>query len=67
MDAQTINTLISNLGFPIVVSIVLFRQLNKSNEKHAEEIEELRKTIENNTLIITRLYERMESSKNGTN
>ena len=59
MDVETITQVISNLGFPIAVCLGLFWYLMKVNDAHKEETEKLRQTIENNTLIITKLYERM--------
>lgn len=59
MDAVNITQIISTLGFPIAACIALFWKMNKQDETHREETESLRKTIENNTLILTKLYERL--------
>ena len=64
MDMNSITEVISNLGFPIAVCIALFWYLMKQNEAHKEETEKLRQALENNTLIITKLYERLGGAKN---
>ena len=59
MDVTGITQVISNLGFPIAVCVGLFWYIMKQNEAHKEETENLRQAIDNNTLIITKLYERL--------
>lgn len=59
MDASTVQQLISNLGFPIVACGALFWYMNRQEERHREEQEALRVSLEKNTDILTRLYERM--------
>lgn len=46
---ETIVNLISNVGFPIVVSIALFYQVNKTGEMYISVIREFRTVIDNNT------------------
>lgn len=55
MDVNTITTLISNLGFPIVVCAYLFYSNVKEREAHEAETDALRSAIENNTQIITEI------------
>lgn len=52
MDANTITTLISTLGFPIVTSVALFWYIIHSNKQTDETLEKLRTTIEENTKLI---------------
>lgn len=65
--------LISNVGFPIVLCGVMAffikylidkytTIINDLNENHKKEVNELKIAIENNTLIITKFIEKMESS-----
>ena len=63
MDITTISQLIGSLGFPIAACIAMFIMMNKTNESHKEETDKLREAIENNTIIITKLYEKMGSDK----
>lgn len=76
MEPEMLMTMISTLGFPIVCVLVLFYYVKYLNDAHAQEIaelrrdmiasnEELRKSIEANTLITTKLYERMGATQNG--
>lgn len=55
MDVQVIGQLIASLGFPIVAAAALFWMVNKNEERHKEEIGELRKTIEDNTSVLASL------------
>lgn len=72
MDYQVLMQMVSTLGFPIVCVFVMFYYVKYLNETHSQEItqlrqdmiasnEELRKSIEANTLVTTKLYERMNS------
>lgn len=63
MDANTLTTLISTLGFPIVCCGALFWYVNKQEKRHSDEIAELRKTIENNTLAVTTLVSKLGGDK----
>lgn len=60
MDYNVIVQTISSVGFPIVMCIMLYNQMLKSEETHKTEIEELRKAIENNTLALQNLTNRKE-------
>lgn len=53
MDANTIMKLVSTLGFPIVTSVALFWYIVISNKQTDETLENLRKTIEENTKLIS--------------
>lgn len=62
MDWDAVLQLISTLGFPIVCCIALFWYMVKQRDLHKEEINELKKSIDNNTVILTRLYEKLGAS-----
>ena len=57
MDVQVIGQLIASLGFPIVACCAMFWMVNKNEERHKEEIGEMRKTIEDNTSVLVSLRE----------
>lgn len=57
MDIQVIGQLIASLGFPIVACGALFWMVNKNEERHKDEMEGLRKTIEDNTNVLSSLKE----------
>ena len=58
---QDLANVISSLGYPIVMSLLLLYMMYDNEKKYDETIEGLRKTIENNTLTLTRLCERLET------
>lgn len=59
MDMSAIATLISTVGFPITCCIYLIYSHNKAEEKHEDELEQLRQTIDNNTIAMVKLCERL--------
>ena len=72
MDYQVLMQMVSTLGFPIVCVFMMFYYVKYLNDTHSQEItqlrqdmiasnEELRKSIEANTLVTTELYERMST------
>ena len=60
MDVNAITTIISTVGFPIAMSIYMFYTLQKMNENHRTEIDNLRQAIENNTIAIVKLVEKLD-------
>lgn len=66
MDTNAIVQLISSLGFPIVCCIAMFWQNNKLNESHKEETTKLNETINNNTIALNHLIDRLGGSNNDT-
>lgn len=57
---QEIGTLISTLGFPIVASGALFWLNIKTSETYSKSIEEMRKTIEENSKIVSELLSNLK-------
>ena len=64
MGMETIIQLINGVGFPIVVSIALFYQNVKQDERYDTQMKELTKVIENNTLTLNELNLRLERGVN---
>ena len=60
MDYNVIFQTVSSVGFPIVMCLMLYNQMLKTEEVHKQEIAELRKAIENNTLALNNLSTRKE-------
>ena len=71
MDANSVVTLISSLGFPIVACLgmawyvkyqmdVYSKQVKEIREEHNKEIEKVTEALNNNTLAIQRLCDKME-------
>lgn len=70
MEMDAIITAISSFGFPIVMCLVVCfyvkyiidkntEQLDKITNQHREETKEMTKAIENNTLALTTLIEKL--------
>lgn len=57
MDVQVIGQLVASLGFPIVAAAALFWFINKQEERHKEEMDGVRKTLEENTSVLASLKE----------
>lgn len=55
-----IGSLISTLGFPIVASGALFWLNIKTSETYSKSIEEMRKTIDENSRIISELLSNLK-------
>lgn len=60
MDFNVIVQTVSSVGFPIVMCLMLYNQMLKTEDVHKQEIAELRKAIENNTLALNNLTTRKE-------
>lgn len=60
MDYNAIVQTVSSVGFPIVMCLMLYNQMLKTEDLHKQEIAELRKAIENNTLALNNLSTRKE-------
>ena len=57
MDIGQVMTAIGSVGFPIVACCAMFWLVNKQDERHKTEMDGLRKTIEDNTNVLTSLKE----------
>ncbi len=55
MDLNAFMQAISTVGFPITCCIYLIYSNNKNNEIFKQEIEKLRETVENNTIVMTKI------------
>ena len=65
MTVQDISTLISTIGFPIVACGALFWSNLKTSDHYTTTIEEMRKTIEDNTLVTKQLIDKLEKENKG--
>ncbi len=55
MEIADVLSIIGSYGFPICCCIYLIWNHRQESEKTAEEMEKLRKTVENNTIVMTKL------------
>jgi hypothetical protein len=71
VDIKVLLDAVSLVGFPIVMCLVFMyyvkyltdknaEQIDKMNDQHRQETTELTKAVENNTLALTRLIEKMD-------
>lgn len=78
MNMGEISQLISSIGFPIAMCVLMcyyikytqdnYRtDINDLNEKHKEESTNLVQAINNNTLVIKELSERLNNNEEGAN
>ena len=59
MDINGITQLIGSLGFPIAMCVYLLWNQSKADEAHQEEMNKITEALNNNTLALTHLSERM--------
>ena len=64
---ETIVNLISNVGFPIVVSFALFQQINKTNEMYITLIRDFKVVLDNNTKSLNELSKAIDKLDRGVN
>ena len=64
MDANAVIQTISTLGFPIAVCLICFWYINKREEQQRAEMLELSKAINNNTLVMQKLVDRIGGNIN---
>lgn len=59
MDVSSIMAIIGNVGFPIACCLCMFYYTNKQEERHKQEVDKLTQAVDNNTLALTKLLERL--------
>ena len=64
MDISTISQIISGVGFPVAVCLISFWYINKQEEAHKEEVSKLTDAINNNTLIMQKLCDKLGVDSN---
>ena len=60
MDIAAITQAITTLGFPIVCVFFLWRSIQDTMKNQQEETKRLREILEKNTLVLTKLMERLK-------
>ena len=55
MDAQAYTNLISSVGFPIVMCLIMVKLMMRMEESHKTEIDSLKEALNSNTNVLTRL------------
>ena len=52
---------INNVGFPIAVAAAMFWKMNKQDTDHKEEMTKVTEAINNNTLALQKLLDKIEA------
>ena len=60
---QTVITAISSLGFPIVRCLIVLYMYWKSDQTHKAEVDKLSEAVQNNTVVMEKILERLEVKK----
>ena len=55
MDSQAYTSLISSVGFPIVMCFIMVKLMMRMEESHKTEIDSLKEALNSNTNVLTRL------------
>lgn len=64
VDVNMVTQLISTVGFPIACTCALFYFWNREREDHANETKELKDAINNNTLVMQKLIDKLGGDGN---
>lgn len=59
MDVQVLIQSISTVGFPIVMCLLFMYYIKYVNDQHKNEIDKLSESINNNTLVMQKLLDRL--------
>lgn len=63
MDVEVITNLFSNLAVPVACLIATFWLWNKERDDHKAESKELTQAIQNNTLVVQKLVDKLAEEK----
>lgn len=59
-----LSTLISTLGFPIGMCLIMCYYINKINDAHKEESDKFADALNNNTVVLQKLCDKLDSGMN---
>lgn len=63
MDFSEAIQLIGSLGFPIVMCLMMYYRMDKQDENHKQEMDKITESLNNNTIALTKLTERLGGEK----
>ena len=61
MDVSVMTQIVSNLGVPVACLVAMFWLMNKEREDHRNESEKFIEAINNNTVVMTQIAERLKN------
>lgn len=59
-----LSTLISTLGFPIAMCLIMCYYINKINDSHKVETDKFAEALNNNTVVLQKLCDKLDSEVN---
>lgn len=59
-----LSTLISTLGFPIGMCLIMCYYINKINDAHKDESDKFADALNNNTVVLQKLCDKLDSEVN---
>ena len=59
-----LSSLISTLGFPIAMCLIMCYYINKINDAHKEETDKFAEALNNNTVVLQKLCDKLDSEVN---
>lgn len=59
-----LSTLISTLGFPIGMCLIMCYYINKINDSHKDETDKFAEALNNNTVVLQKLCDKLDSEVN---
>lgn len=59
-----LSALISTLGFPIGMCLIMCYYINKINDAHKEESDKFAEALNNNTVVLQKLCDKLDSEVN---
>lgn len=65
MDVATITNLVTTVGFPVVVCLATMYYIKYLNDQHKQEIDKLSEALQNNTLVMQRLLDKLGGDGDG--
>ena len=66
MDSQAFSQLISSVGFPIVACMIMWKSLQDSTAAHKEEMDGMKESLNQNTLVLSELKQMLKDFKEET-
>lgn len=62
MDVNNLTAIVGTLGFPVVMCLMFFKYIKQMTEQHKQEVKELSEAVNNNTLVMQQLIDKLEAN-----
>lgn len=60
MNISEVTTMISTLGFPIVMCLLMYKNNIEMADKHKQEMESVKDALNNNTIVLQKLIDKLD-------